>query len=188
MNSIAHRGTELLQPYISIIPPQSHIMFVFGEPDCRIHIHKQIHQCGRSEDEVLETLARNYVHMVKHICSLTNCTGIIRYVLPPIDKAVWNNPLYTPHGTIMERVNYTQKLNMLLSSLCAHNELYFIDNIHRAHVIIENGSLNHYYADDETHYNTNALHIINDELTHFYTRPLNPFTRREERPAMQPVP
>lgn len=168
MNSIAQRGTELLKPYITHIMPNSHIMFIFGEPDCRIHIHNQIHKYGRSQDEVIKTLALEYINMIKHITSLTNTIGIVRYVLPPIDKDVWNNESYKPNGTINERVSYTRKLNTILSELCPSAGLYFIDNIHYTTVTLENGSLNPYYADEETHYNTHALQFLNEELHTFY--------------------
>ncbi len=168
MNTIANRGDQLLGIYFDKITSGDHVMFIFGEPDCRIHINKQIVQYGRQEDEVIDTLARQYIHMILHITRSTSTHGIVRYVMPPAENEVWSNPTYKPHGSITERVRYTNTLNDKLKELCEEYGLYFFDNSCNNQVTYENGSLKHTYIIGDTHYNSDALPYVNAEIDKFY--------------------
>lgn len=56
MNTIGDRGDNLIQHHIDKYKTD-YIMYIFGEPDVRIHIDKQINTLNRNEDEVCHTLA-----------------------------------------------------------------------------------------------------------------------------------
>ena len=55
-------------------------MFVFGEPDIRIHFNKQINELNRDVDEVVSTLCNNYILKLLDIVPST-IKIIIRYIL-----------------------------------------------------------------------------------------------------------
>ena len=88
--------------------------------------------------------------------------------MPPADNEVWSNPTYKPHGSITERVRYTNSLNAKLKELCAGTDLYFFDNSQNDNVTYENGSLKHTYIVGDTHYNGAALPYVNAEIDSFY--------------------
>jgi hypothetical protein len=55
MNSISERGDILLKPWFDRYRNThvNYMMFVFGEPDIRIHFNKQINELKRNVDEVV---------------------------------------------------------------------------------------------------------------------------------------
>jgi hypothetical protein len=57
MNTITDKGEFYLHHHIDKYKnTKEYIMYIFGEPDVRIHFHKQINIVKRNEDEVIETL------------------------------------------------------------------------------------------------------------------------------------
>lgn len=67
MHSIATRGNKILDKYISEYSHYDYMMFVFGEPDVRIHFDKQINIIKRDEEEVINTLCTLYINSLRDI-------------------------------------------------------------------------------------------------------------------------
>ncbi len=171
MNTITNKGKEFLSCYINNIK-NSFIMFIFGEPDVRIHIHKQINLYNRNEEEIIDTLSKNYVNFIIEICKLCDSTPIIRYILPPVDKDFWEIEIFKANGTIDERVRYTNKLNDKIKHYCYINNVLFFENINKTLLTNENGSLKEEYIIGQTHYNENSIELINQEILYFLEKSL----------------
>jgi hypothetical protein len=75
--------------------------------------------------------------------------------------------IYTPNGSINDRVRYTNKVNEKLKDLCKINNIYFLDNYEKNQLINNDGSLKDEYCDGSTHYNENSINYINNELAIF---------------------
>jgi hypothetical protein len=83
------------------------------------------------------------------------------------------NNIYIPQGTLEERVRYTNKLNETFKSECSKNNMFFFENIFKDELVSENGELLDIYCDSLTHYNQNAIKILEKETTQNFTNILN---------------
>lgn len=104
MNTIGDRGEHYLAHHINTIEIADYIMYIFGEPDVRIHLHKQITVLDRDEDEVITTLVSKYVSKLITITPVQSRI-IIRYVLPQREHSMYGTA-YIPVGAIEDRVRY----------------------------------------------------------------------------------
>jgi hypothetical protein len=105
-------------------------VFCLGEIDVRCHIHKQVVEKGRDEDEVISTLATNFIEKIK---TMHTDVGVMSVVPPAavedkMDKVthIVNSP-YPFIGSDEERSRYTRKLNIVLKKLCDENDLLYFD-------------------------------------------------------------
>jgi hypothetical protein len=121
MNSISQRGDVLLKPWFDKYrnTDVKYIMFVFGEPDIRIHFNKQINELKRDVDEVVSTLSNNYVMKLLEIVP-SDIKIIVRYILPQRERSMFNvaRNQYIPHGSLADRVSWTLKMNNCLKATC----------------------------------------------------------------------
>lgn len=114
------------------------LCFVFGEIDCRCHIHLQRRRFGRDEDEVIEQLVSAYLRTINALTSaLQNCRVVIFGVSPPAPsedqlptfkyKGAESVRNFTPFfGTNSTRLRYTKKVNEQLAARCREfNFIYF---------------------------------------------------------------
>ena len=166
MNTIGDRGEQYLDEHIITFGINEYIMYIFGEPDVRIHFHKQISTLGRDEDEVIATLVSKYVNKLITITPKKSRI-IIRYVIPQREYSMYGTT-YVPVGTIEDRVRYTCKLNKELKRVCESTGILFFDNYMQNEVTDAPGVLKDKYCDGLTHYNRNALPFVNDEIRIFY--------------------
>lgn len=165
MNTISNKGEFYLQHHIDKYQNANYIMYIFGEPDVRIHFDKQINLLNRNEDEVIETLCKNYI---KKLIDITpkNIKIIVRYLLPQRIHSMYGD--YVPRGNINDRVRYTNKMNLNLNNLCKMNGLLFLDNSEKINLVEDDGSLKDIYCDGFTHYNSNAVIYLNKEIDSFF--------------------
>jgi hypothetical protein len=166
MNTIADRGEIYLSRHIQNFEHEriDYIMFIFGEPDIRIHFDKQINILNRNEDEVINTLCTKYLQKLNIIVQ-NKAKIIVRYVLPQRSHSMFGE--WVPKGSIHDRVRYTTKVNKRLKELCEENDMLFFDNYENKHLTDENGILKDEYCDGTTHYNSNTILKLNTELDHF---------------------
>lgn len=165
LHTISTKGEIYLNHYLEKYKDVDYMMFIFGEPDARIHIDKQINICNRDEDEVIETLSQNYINKLLNIVP-KNIKIIIRYILPQRVYSMYGS-IYVPVGHISDRVRYTNKMNLKLKELCANNNILFFDNYEKDKLINDNGTLKDEFCDGSTHYNTEAIKYIDKEILIF---------------------
>jgi len=107
-------------------------IFCFGDNDVRCHIHKQITEKMRNEDEVIERLVTEYVGKAR---TLHHPIAIMS-VVPPFQmdarKEEFLNNLSLPwmkdvRGSDVERSRYVAKINDLMKSECAKYGVLYLD-------------------------------------------------------------
>lgn len=168
MHTISEKGDFYLQYHIDKYKNQTdYIMYIFGEPDIRIHFDKQINLLHRDENEVIESLCKNYVNKIIEITP-KNIKIIVRYILPQRIESMFGE--YIPRGNIIDRVRYTNKMNLILKHLCEQNGLLFFENSEKISLVENEGSLQDIYCDGTTHYNSNAIIYIDKEIEMFFTQ------------------
>lgn len=134
-------------------------VYIFGEVDVRCHIGKQRDQSKRTLDEVINTLATNYINTISQNSRQFNkLITVVASVIPPIEGEGRTSPDYPFYGTLQDRTQVTQKLNSQLKELCTENNFLFLDIY--SLFCNSQGSLNSDYADHAVHIN----HIHNKTI------------------------
>lgn len=104
------------------------VIFSFGQIDVGWHICKQRDLAHRSLDEIISTLATNYVNALKLIVEpYPNIIKIVYSVPPPSDIFIHQTLNLSYSGTLDERIKITKELNNLLKILCPMNGIEFLD-------------------------------------------------------------
>ena len=168
MNTIGDIGEKYLTHHIDAHENTEYIMYIFGEPDVRIHLHKQINILGRNEDDVISTLVHKYVNKLLNITP-KQTRIIIRYVLPQREYSMYGTT-YIPVGDIEDRVRYTHKLNTELKHVCETGGILYYENYLQNELVDTRGILKDKYCDGLTHYNQDALPCVNNEIRIFCER------------------
>jgi hypothetical protein len=144
------------------------ICLLYGEVDCRCHVKKQVN-LGKKENEVIESLVKDYFITIKNnINNINNIKVIIFGVIPPVKQYEYEklNGLITHEypfvGTDEERVRITNNMNMLLEQYAIHNNYYYFypyDSYKN-----NDGTLNFELSDKICHINdnTNILKLFYD--------------------------
>lgn len=116
-------------PKNDAMKPNDVVIFVFGEIDIRNNYNKQIVK-GRSHDEILSTLADNYVNHVYQLQQQhVHLRFYIQSVMPPTSIENMKEDLkdYPIEGTFEQRLNATDYLNKLLKQKCDEYGLGYLD-------------------------------------------------------------
>lgn len=145
-----------------IIKSNDTIVLVYGEVDCRCHIHRQIN-LGHNEDSVINDLVNKYFQTIQNNTKDIDVNIIIVGVIPPTRKEDYEffnkkvNNEFPFIGTDEDRVRYTNKVNKLLEELSIQNKFIYFDPYDYYKNI--DGTLNHELSDTFNHilYNTHIL-------------------------------
>ncbi len=101
-------------------------IFAFGEIDVRCHIGKQRDEYRRNLNEIIETLATNYIQTILANRALYQKLLCVIYSITP-PREGYRCPYFPYYGTIQDRVAITRKLNARLASLCSLVGIEFLD-------------------------------------------------------------
>jgi hypothetical protein len=158
-----HRvGRDGLDCYACGVREGDTVYFVFGEIDCRCHIHKQVN-LGSNYEDVIEELMDSYFRIM-----LANAKGIriiVVSIIPPVkyeDFLGANPPLDDSHpfpfvGSDETRVKITRDMNNGLEERCKKFGFDFL-NIYD-HYAREDGTLKFELSDGICHIADNA-HVL----------------------------
>jgi hypothetical protein len=107
------------------------LVFVFGEIDIRIHIGRQVYKLKRDLNEVIRTLAKNYIQRILEAQATFQSQCVVYSVIPPNNKSFLldgnpSDPFY-PSVPLEERVKFTRMLNACLAQKCQKNKIKFLD-------------------------------------------------------------
>lgn len=138
------------------------VVFIFGEIDVRNHIGKQRDSLGRNEDEILKTLAVNYLQKIHEEASyFDSITCAVRFVTPVSEQT--RDPIRHPaHGTKEDRAQLVNKLNGLLRDESSRYGVVYIGGYDE--FVAENGFVSSVYCSDGIHLNKNALPLLLEQL------------------------
>jgi hypothetical protein len=150
MHRAGRPGDELFADAVRALPLTSAdlLILVFGEIDCRCHVHAQAALPGRNLDEVVETLAYRYLNRAAALDTHGARVGVLS-VTPPTTAARAYNPDFPVTGTDADRAGYTLSLNRRLEAGCARLGLLYIDT--NSEYRDESGMLRLEFADWNVH-------------------------------------
>ena len=137
------------------------ICLVYGEIDCRCHIHKQIN-IGKEEEEIIHDLVEQYFSTIKNQITLFKKIIIVA-AIPPTKRSDYetkHGPItheYPFMGTDEERVRYTRKLNQLVEHMCKENQYIYFDPY--ATYTRDDGTLRFEYSDNTVHLGDTAAFL-----------------------------
>lgn len=143
---------------------------VYGEVDCRCHIHRQ-RLIGRDEDDVIHELVSAYIKTIVSVFPIISRVVVVA-VIPPtrqVEYEAINGPIQHEFpfvGTDDDRVRYTTKVNHLLRSMCESSGILFIDPY--VSYRREDGTLRYELSDQTVHLGKNQAFL--DEFSTWYTR------------------
>lgn len=139
-------------------------VFVYGEIDVRMHIGRLRDENQGDLNEMLDTLASDYMRTITENKELLNdLTFVIVSVLPPATNAACQpNPTYPVYGVVEDRVDITKKLNIRLKALAEKNGFLFLD-IYPFYADA-NGVLISALSDGHVHVNLNSNYRIKNAL------------------------
>ncbi|MGE0449063.1 MAG: hypothetical protein AB7Q29_05700 [Vicinamibacterales bacterium] len=104
------------------------VVWVFGEIDVRSHILRQRNERGRALEEVIGTLARDYVNGILDVhAAHERLRSVVFTPIPPLDNPGYSSVDLPVHGTIEERIDATRRLGSALAELCERHGLLFLD-------------------------------------------------------------
>ncbi len=128
MHRIGRDGVhEILVAFGSRFPNAGDwLIFVVGEVDCRCHIDRQIKEQGREEDEVICTLATNYVSALVKYQKESHVRVGVRGVVPPLEFGNHHCDRFPIKGEFKDRLRYQQVLNKTLEAKCKEHGILFI--------------------------------------------------------------
>lgn len=102
--------------------------FVFGEIDVRVHVAEQT-ALGRPQEEIIETLVRNYIGTIRRIAEEHPNTAIAIFsVVPPsgLDYPGFHQE-FPRNGPDADRARWSQELNSALNNAAAQYGFSFVD-------------------------------------------------------------
>lgn len=160
------RGREKLFKVLkNEIPKNSHVMFCFGEIDCRAHLLKQAEKQSLSVDEVVQTCVSRYGSVLKEVQEL-EYNPLIWNVIP---STILNRNQYhefPTYGTFEQRNEVTRIFNHYLKIQAEKSNIPFISI--GKNLLDEKGSMKLEYTNDQIHLNQNAMPLaikaLNDNL------------------------
>jgi hypothetical protein len=161
MHSVARDGLNALDIKNFGVQEEDVAVFVFGEIDARCHVGKQRDNKHRDLDEIIETLARNFMKTIQlNKSPFNNLHIVIVSIMPPTNNAF--NESYPYHGTLEDRVLITQALNARLCALCIEYQFDFLDLY--THYANNQGFLDNDLSDGVVHVNQHTNDAIKKQL------------------------
>jgi len=111
------------------------LVTVFGEIDVRVHIKDQISVYKRDKQEVIWTLAKNYIQTILNNRQRIGCDIVVCGVAPAYGSQqvtsrseIFKQTKWPRVGKLEERIQFTKMLNSALKRLCKANNLLFFDH------------------------------------------------------------
>ncbi len=154
------RGREKLLQLLEQLQPGSHVMFCFGEIDCRAHIILQSQKQNKPADEIVKKAVERYFSVIRDVRE-QGFNPLIWNVVPSaptdINSKIVVPPQYLFHGTSEERNRVTRHFNTYLQDLAESEDIFFLNVFD--HFINEDGSVKLEYYCDEIHLGQQAMPI-----------------------------
>ena len=128
MHSAGRRGALLTVAKDCGVKAGDAVVWVFGEIDARSHILRQQAEHGRTLDEVIGTLARDYISGILEVERVYDgVRSAVFAPIPPLDNPGYSSDDFPVHGSIEERIGATRQLRAALAALCDRHGILFLD-------------------------------------------------------------
>lgn len=155
--TLHHIGTHGIDWRSKGVSPGMRIILQYGEIDCRCHVGRQL-KIGRTLEDILDTLVKNYEKMILDNCLLIpNLYIVVASIPPPTRQSDYENtngPLASDHphpfvGTDEERLLYIRELNKRINNMCQCNNWRFLD--YTSYYSDDDGFLKYFLSDYTVH-------------------------------------
>lgn len=104
------------------------VVWVFGEIDARCHIVRQQAEHGRTSDDVIGTLATDYIDGIREVQRVLKVgRNVVFAPVPPLDNPGYTSEDFPVFGTIAERIDANRQLRVALATLCDRHGILFLD-------------------------------------------------------------
>jgi hypothetical protein len=104
------------------------VVWVFGEIDVRCHIVRQQAEHGRTSNEVIGTLAADYIDRILEVQrAAALARSVVFAPIPPLDNPGYVSDDFPVFGSIAERIEANRQLRAALSTLCDLHGILFLD-------------------------------------------------------------
>ncbi len=108
------RGREKLLQLLELLQPGSHIMFCFGEIDCRAHIVLQSQKQNKPAEKIVKKAVERYFSVIREVKEM-GFNPLIWNVVPSAPNDISSNtvvpPAYTFNRTCEARNRVTRKFH-----------------------------------------------------------------------------
>jgi hypothetical protein len=170
MHRVGRDGIDFLDLRNHDVLEKDVAVFVFGEIDVRSHIGRQRDEKGRTLDEILDALAKNYIGTVlRNRENYNQLQCIVFAVIPPTHNKEEENPEFPFFGSIEDRVQITRELNKRLIQGCLNHGISVL-NVYDLYCT-EKGDLKEIYVDVVVHIRTKYNRPIKKQLNKILKNP-----------------
>ncbi|MBT3224982.1 MAG: hypothetical protein HN745_03610 [Deltaproteobacteria bacterium] len=163
------RGREKLENLLTRLDPGSHVMFCFGEIDCRAHIILQSQKQNRPPEAVIQEVVTRYFSVILETRKM-GFQPLIWNVIPSapteINDRITVPPQYLFHGSCEERNRVTRLFNQTLKTLAKSAGIQFLSLFDQ--LFLEDGSVNQSYFSDEIHLSQKAMPLVLESLNKLF--------------------
>lgn len=163
MHRVGRDGLGALDFRASGVPEKATVVLVFGEIDIRTHVLRQCDDHGRDLDEVLQTLAANFIRTaLANRATYQDLQLVLCSVTPPTTGA--DDPALPFYGAIETRITATKQLNALLQAQAQAHGMKYLD-LYKYFFEYGSGALNRFYADNSVHIRKEFHDLVEYELS-----------------------
>ncbi|MFH2132528.1 MAG: SGNH/GDSL hydrolase family protein [bacterium] len=164
-------GREKLERLLTCLNPGSHILFCFGEIDCRAHISLQSQKQKRSPETVIAEVVEKYGSVILHIRQM-GFQPLVWNVIPSapttINSRIRVPPRYLFHGSCSERNRITRTFNLYLKALTQTAGIKFLNIFDQ--LLLDDGSVNRSFYSDDIHLSQKAMPLVLASLNDMFQR------------------
>ena len=151
----------LLRAMLWHVKPEDVILFVLGEIDCRIHIHRQSVESGESYQRICQQTVDRYGRIVKAVRDDNDVNVAVLDVPPAVAQG--NEYGYEHYGTRDQRALIALTFNAELEFWCEDNGICFV-SIYDDIVDYRGWLADEYAVEDEAHVKESATPFVVREL------------------------
>jgi tetratricopeptide (TPR) repeat protein len=158
--NIARRWAVIETILTQNVQSDDHVMFCFGEVDCRAHLLKQSELQQRPLDELIDECVQRYFRIF--LAAQPLGFKLMAWNVPPAARNEVICGEYSSYGTTQQRNDITRKFNRMLELRCRDNDILFISIFDR--LVETDGLAYSYYYMDDIHLSQRAMPFALQEL------------------------
>jgi len=153
-----YRGREKLEQLLDCLSPGDHLMFCFGEIDCRAHVLIQAERQQRPAEEIISNIVERYLSAIMRVKG-RGYRPLLWNVIPSaptdINERIVVPPQYLFQGSCEERNRITRIFNAELQQAAESADIPFINIFNQ--LLSESGTVARFFYADDIHLSQRAM-------------------------------
>lgn len=158
-------GREKLDKLLALLKPGEHILFCFGEIDCRAHVLLQAEKQKLPPETIINHIVERYLSIILEIRQagfLPLVWGVIPSAPTDINHRITVPPQYLFHGSCKERNRVSQAFNQTLKQRANAGHIPYLDIFES--LWSEAGGVDRSFYSDEIHLSQKAMPLALEAL------------------------